>query len=172
MGWKKFIKKQTAPAATNNTATTDFEIAQRDKDILEYLGGYVMQQVCNILKAGKSKTIEHQRLVNCKSRGGLWGITTSCFTIFKVAETVFTSHTRVENFSKFHLEAMIEEICMNENVISSSEVMLEDAIVEMKDNEIGEQVLQTMIKLYVRVRAFSYAKKVTYIKNRNHLEGT
>ena len=180
--WKRFIKKQTGadtPAATNNTATTDFEIAQRDKDILEYLGGYVMQhlyrkikkspqygsdkniKVCNILKAGKSKTIEHQRLVNCKSRGGLWGITTSCFNIFKVAETVFTSHTRVENFSKFHLGAMIEEICMNENVISSFEAMLEDAIVEVKDNEIGEQVLQTMIKLYVRVRAFSHAKKVT-----------
>ena len=48
---------------------------------------------------------------------------------------------------------------MDENVISSSEVMLEDVIVEMKDNEIGEQVLQTMIKLYVRVRAFSHAKK-------------
>ena len=32
--WKKFIKKQTAddtPAATNNTATTDFEKAGRDK---------------------------------------------------------------------------------------------------------------------------------------------
>ena len=45
MEWKKFVKKQTAdtPAATNNTATADFEKAQRDKDILEYLGGYVMQ---------------------------------------------------------------------------------------------------------------------------------
>ena len=93
MEWKKFIKKQTAdsPAATNNTATTDFEKAQRDKDILEYLGGYVMQhlyrkikkspqygsdkniKVCNILKAGKSKTIEHQRLINCNSRGGILG---------------------------------------------------------------------------------------------------
>ena len=109
--WKKFIKKRTAdtPAATNNTATTDFEIAQRDRDILEYLGGYVMQhlyrkirkspqygsdknmKVCKKLKAGKSKTIEHQRLINCKSRGGLWGFIT-CFNIFKVAETVFTSH--------------------------------------------------------------------------------
>ena len=192
--WKRFIKKQTAadtPAATNNTATTDFEIAQRDKDILEYLGGYVMQhlyrkikkspqygsdkniKVCNILKAGKSKTIEHRRLVNCKSRGGLWRITTSCFNIFKVAETVFTSHARVENFSKFHLEAMIEEISMNENVISSFEVMLEDAIVEVKDNEIGEQVLQTMIKLYVRVRAFSHAKKVTEshaLKQKSHID--
>ena len=115
--------------------------------------------MCNILTAGK--TIEHQRLVNCKSRGGLWGITTPSFNIFKVTETVFTSHTRVEYFSKFHLEAMIEDICMNENVISSVEVMLEDAIVEVKDNEIGEQVLQTMITLYVGVRAFSNAKKVT-----------
>ena len=72
---------------------------------------------------------------------------------------LFLHHTRVENFSKFHLDAIIEEICMDENVISSSEVLLEDVIVEMNDNEIGEQVLLTMIKLYVRVRAFSHAKK-------------
>ena len=48
MEWKKFIYKQTADdtaAATNNTATTDFDKAQRDKDILEYLGGYVMQHL-------------------------------------------------------------------------------------------------------------------------------
>ena len=31
----------------------------------------------------------------------------------------------------------------------------------MKDNEIGEQVLQTTIKMYVRVRAFSHAKNAT-----------
>ena len=46
MGWKKFIKKQTAdtPAATNNTAITEFEKAQRDKDILVYLSATSIQK--------------------------------------------------------------------------------------------------------------------------------
>lgn len=164
--------------STSTTFTTG-EKTERDDDILEYLGGYVMQhlyrkikrskqynsdkniKVCNILEAGRSETIAEQRLISCKSRGGLWGVTKPCFNIFKIIEDVFTSRTNVENFKKFNLDILLEEMLANENVVSNFEIMLEDAVVEVKDHDIAYHVLQLMVKLYIRVRAFSYAKKIT-----------
>ena len=89
----------------------------RNDDILQYLGGYVLQQLCkkiqiyplcdtdnskemyNILKVGKSENVNNQKLVNCKTRGGLWwGITHPCLNIFKMAEMVFMDKVNVSNF--------------------------------------------------------------------------
>ena len=38
---------------------------------------------------------------------------------------------------------------------------MEDALVHMKDQEIANNILHSMVKLYLRVRGFSHAKKIT-----------
>ena len=115
--------------------------------------------MCNILKAGKSENVNNQKLVNCKTRGGLWGITNPCLNIFKIAEMVFVDKVNVPNFRKFDLDGMLEEVCSNENVLSNFELVMGDALVYVKDQEIANNVLHSMVKLYLRVRGFSHAKK-------------
>ena len=106
-------------------------------DILQYLGGYVLQQLCKkikisslcdtdnskemyiILKAGKSENVNNQKLVNCKTRARLWGITNPCLNIFKMAEMIFVDKVNVPNFKKIDLDGMLEEVCSNENVLSN-----------------------------------------------------
>ena len=119
------------------------------------------KEMCNILKAGKSENVNNQKLVNCKTRGGLWGITNPCLNIFKIAEMVFVDKVNVPNFRKFDLDGMLEEVCSNENVLSNFELVMEDALVHVKDQEIANNVLHSMVKLYLRVRGFSHAKKIT-----------
>ena len=67
----------------------------------------------DILKAGKSENVNNQKLVNCKTRGGLWDITNPCLNIFKMAEMVFVDKVNVPNFRKFDLDGMLEEVCSN-----------------------------------------------------------
>ena len=111
----------------------------RNDDILQYLGGYVLQQLCkkikisplcdtdnskkmyNILEAWKSENVSNQKLVNCKTKGGLWGITNPCLNIFKMARMVFVDKVNVSNFRKFDLDGTLEEVCSNENVLSNFE---------------------------------------------------
>ena len=115
----------------------------------------------NILKAGKSKYVHNQKLLNCKTRGGLWGITDPCLNIFKMAEMILVENVNIPNFRKFDLDGMLEEVCLNEKVISNFELVLEDALVKVNDEEITNNVLYAMVKLYLRVREFSHAKKIT-----------
>ena len=113
----------------------------------------------NILKAGKSENFNNQKLVNCKTRGGLWGITNPCLNIFKMAKMVFVDKVNVPNFRNSDLDGMLEEVCSNENVLSNFELVMEDALVNVKDQEIANNVLHSMVRLYLRARGFSHAKK-------------
>ena len=171
--WRKDANKNrttsTEPKPENKEDTGE------SRNILQYIG--VLQQLCkkinmsslhvtdkskemyNILKAGKSKYVHNQKLVNCKTRGGLWGITDPCLNIFKIAEMIFVENVNIPNFRKFDLDGILEEVCLNEK--GNFEVVSEDALVKANDEEIANNVLYAMVKLYLRVRGFSHAKKIT-----------
>ena len=78
-----------------------------------------------------------------------------------MAEMVFVDKVNVLNFRKLDRDGRLEEDCSNENVLSNFELVMEDALVHVKDQEIANNVLHPMVKLYLRVRGFSHAKKIT-----------
>ena len=105
------------------------------------------KEMYDILKAGKSENVNKPKLMNCKTRGGIWGITNACLNIFKMAEMVFVDKVNVPNIRKFDLDGMLEEVCWNENVLSNLELVMEDALVNVKEQEIANNVLHSMVKL-------------------------
>ena len=73
----------------------------------------------------------------------------------------FVEKVNIPNFRKFNHDDMLQEVCLNEKVVSNFELVLEDALVNVKDQEIANNVLHSMVKLYLHVRGFSHAKKIT-----------
>ena len=53
---------------------------------------------------------------------------------------VFVEKVNIPNFRKFDLDDMLEEVCSNEKVISNFELVLEDTLVNVKDEETGNNV--------------------------------
>ncbi|XP_044168372.1 uncharacterized protein LOC122952577 [Acropora millepora] len=159
---------------STNTTTI---LNERDIAGLQYLGGYVLhklyrkhakantkesQQAMAILKAGKLEESTHgattQKLITSLNRGGLWSITMPAQRIFVKTEKHFRLLTPNINLQGINLRGITRKAITDSDILSNFDLMV-DASIE-SGSYIRKDVLYSVVKLYVRVQAFSVSKDV------------
>lgn len=160
---------------STNTTTI---LNERDIAGLQYLGGYVLhklyrkhakantkesQQAMAILKAGKLEESTHgattQKLITSLNRGGLWSITMLAQRIFVKIEKHFRLLTPNINLQGINLSGITRKAITDSDILSNFDLMVADASIE-SGSHIRKDVLYSIVKLYVRVQAFSVSKDV------------
>ena len=168
-----YYKRQKS-VSTNN-ADCNLKLSEREKAGLQYIGGYVLQKIHNrhrakashesqqaqaILKAGKSdKNDSTQKLVESVNRGGLWFISEPSQIIFLKTEQYFRRATSTPGLTKVDIAGIAQESISDCDVLSNYNLILAEAELE-PDKHVEKDVLHNIVSLYVRVRAFSFAKDI------------
>ncbi|CAB4036894.1 Hypothetical predicted protein, partial [Paramuricea clavata] len=141
-----------------------------------YLAGYIICSLyqksknCQQCNSARNKEIqalmlcmrvdtEHNLYIASISRGGLWSPHPWIVIIAEACELTFRNSTNEEMITHLPAETMVNE------VLSSASVNgLWDNIVENCDIQISKEwkslCLENFIKLYIRVRCFSFAKDI------------
>ena len=157
-----------------------FELTEKEKAGLQYIGGYVLhklhnkniksnlsdskatQQAVALLKAGKEANQamqDYQKLTTTLNRGGLWSITKPAQTIFTRTEKHFRYFTTDYPLTRIDINEIREKSACDSEVLTAFNCM--KAVTELKlDDKIAKDVLQSIIHLYIRVRCFSFSKDV------------
>ena len=156
---------------------SNIEISDKEKDSLQYLGGYVIsnlfrkvknlrhwktsesQQMMAVLKAAKSDTVANQKLVNGLTRGGLWGIGHHAQFILSAAEMKFRQHTAGSKLHNIETKKILREVVHDIDVTSDYNSLLGETEV-LVNSDVARNTLQSIIELYLKVRSFSYAKDI------------
>ena len=152
-------------------------ISDRELAGLQYLSGYVIhklflkernsrnykcvesQEAMAILQAARSTVPnENTTLVEALSRGGLWSVNTNVQRIFVIAEKYFCIHTN-EKQRFVNVFDMVKAVMEFSPVVENYKVVLTACDIEIS-KEVAKIVLYNMISLYMRVRAFSFAKDI------------
>ena len=102
---------------------------------------------------------KHNLYIASISRGGLWSPHPWIVSIAEACELTFRNSTNEEMITHLPAETMVNEILSSASVNG-----LWDNIVENCDIEISKECkslcLENLIKLYIRVRCFSFAKDI------------
>ena len=118
------------------------------------------QQAQAILKARKSDTNDStQKLVESVTRGGLWFISEPSQIIFLKTEQYFRRSTSTPGLTKVDIAGIAQESISDCDVLSNYNLILAEAELE-PDKHVEKDVLHNIASLYVRVRAFSFAKDI------------
>ncbi len=105
--------------------------------------------------------VTDQRLIAATTRGGLKAVKLEMQQIFTIAEETFRVHTSVANHvSKINIDYMVSQLRMETRIVSLYNNLVVDADVGL-NSEVKKNLLENILKLYLRVRAFSYTKDIT-----------
>ena len=149
---------------------------EKEKNALAYLSGYVCGTLYRrIRKVVKDKTDQQEaylaillatkiendnssskQLVNIKNRGGLWSVSDDTVMIFHVAETLFVKTTALGG-NKIEAQSMVDKLLVSPIILSCMSLVCKSTALQI-DQEIKLNLLEHMLTLFIRVRAFSYAK--------------
>ena len=170
-----YYKRQKS-VSTNN-ADCNLNLSDREKAGLQYIGeyAYVLQKIHNrhrakasrksqqaqaVLKAGKSdKNDSTQQLEEIVNRGGLWSISEPSQIIFLKTEQYFRRATSTPGLTKVDIAGIAQESISDCDVLSNYNLIFAEAELE-PDKHVEKDVLHNIVSLYVRVRAFSFAKDI------------
>eukprot|EP00795_Rhopilema_esculentum_P016140 gene16140-7502_t len=170
------VSKQPAPSVP--------QINDRDKQCIQYIGGYVLRKLYYSIKTDspqneimksiiicfKDDNLVDQLLISAVNRGGLWGIKRPVSNLFLAAERKFREATVGANITLIAISAITNKLLDDLNVRELFSSILEDCpAYEPKDDELAKNILQEMFTLFLRVRSFSYAKDII---NRQKLKTT
>lgn len=160
-------------------------ITDREIDGLQYLSGYVIhkllkktkakcnynsvdnQAVISILENAIQRNDSNQILVCVQNRGGLTAVTDNCQQIFRRVEEQFRCDTEINNLRKIDVQKITNQLLREVDIISLFDLICDTdkSGITMIQPEVKYNVLEGMIKLYLRVRSFSLAKDITSRKN-------
>jgi len=152
-------------------------ITDRELDSLQYLSGYVVrkiikkaknstnyasfsnQTIIKVLSTVIAESYEDQKLVNLQSRGGLTGVITEIQQIFIRTEEMFREITETKSHvDRINIQEISEKLQTDEFIISIYGGILLMSNLDELCLETAENLLDTMIVLYLRVRSFSFVK--------------
>ena len=105
--------------------------------------------------------ISEQKLIACQARGGLTGVNVECQKIFVIAEQTFQAYTSAHRLNIIEKEKITKSLLENIKVISHINSFLDCNSSNKLNEEVKLNVLEQMLKLYRRVRSFSYAQDFT-----------
>ena len=155
-------------------------ITATEVDGIQYLAGYVVRKL--LKKATKSKgensdfanilvsvltNANDQTLINIQTRGGLTAVNRECQLIFFKSEEIFRAETK-GSVRKICVESIVETVTKNVDVVSSFTSIVENAV-SVLDANLSEILLSSMVKLYIRVRAYSLSRDLIQ-KHRQNLK--
>ena len=178
LAWKN-EKKEVHSIYTKN-------LDDRELSGLQYIAGYVLQklnqkirnlknydsfesqQALSILQATKSSDNPNAKLVNALNRGGLWVISNDAEKLFILFEKYFCVQTANKDLHKIDINMIIKNLLsycyvqeFYQNILSSAQLKVNETI--------ADDILYSIVKLYIQVRAFSYTRDIVNkdrIKNR------
>ena len=118
-------------------------------------------QGMSILLAGKcgednNSLPEDNLLVDAKNWGGLWKVKSEAFEIFLYVELLFRSVSEASD-RLIDSKAMVSQLVQNWG-IPSNFAKIRNQSSEKVSKEISLNLLEHLIMLYIRVRAFSFVK--------------
>ena len=158
--------------------TTQIEISSRELDGLQYFSGYIISKLLKksknskhykneehqfniaVLTSMKAKKCVEQKLILSQSRGGLVAVIDEVQNIFKIVEKKFRIETSKQHVRKINTRKMVDELLRNSEIISMYGSLTEPISLDINE-EIKENLLASLILLYLRVRAFSLARDIT-----------
>lgn len=153
--------------------------SKKDTACISYLSGYVFStfyrrirrskrwnthrsQMClSLLLAGKSTIIDDESntphaLIDARNRGGLWKMSSEVLNIFSIVEAHFRSHSS-SIYNRIDAKDMVGTLLQHSEILSQFSKVRSKA--EQKaDKDVAMDLLEDIITLFIRVRAFSYAK--------------
>ena len=156
-------------------------VTERDMQALQYLSGYVIhslvrkihkftnwrstnaQDLLTLLYAAKSDDVSSQKLISCQTRGGLWAVTAECLQVFKIVEEEFRKETSAVHVTKIDSSKISEALLQRIDMVSAYHSMTHGFTTTIS-KETRFCLLDKIIKLFLRVRAFSYVKDKTKLQ--------
>lgn len=164
------------------------EISDREFGALQYLSGYVVGKLLKKTKNHKNykskecqaiilvltnmitSNCEDQTLIQALTRGGLKAVKPDVQSIFKIVEERYRVETCNKTLFKIDTKQMVTTLLRNADIRSLYNGIAGNMFISL-DKELKENLLEKMISLYLRVRAFSTAKD-TIQKYRNEQKKT
>ena len=147
---------------------------------LQYLAGYVVTSMINkiksknhhgdselnkqmllVLQACKIHDISEMKLIACQTWGGLTGVNVECQKIFIIPEQILRAYTSAHHLNIIENEKITKSPLENIKVISHLNSFVDSNSSSKLNEEEKLYLLEQKLKLYIRVRSFSYAKDFT-----------
>ena len=154
-------------------------VTEKEMGALQYLAGYVLkkmlkktlqrknhdtaknQAIVRILHHATVDDWEDQKLVNCLNRGGLTAVSIEFQRMFLKAEIRFRIATTTNNHLKnIDVNNITHSLMQDTEVVSYYNSVVDTSGVENLQDEEKDNLLQNMLQLYLRVRAFSLARDI------------
>jgi hypothetical protein len=153
-------------------------ITQKELGGLQYLSGYVVrkllkkvknnakyespesQSIMQILSNAIATDTSKQELISVLNRGGLTSVVEECQQLFSCAELKFRIETSQHNLRKVDTKKIVYELLQDPDVISFYNCIVDRSDENNVDDELKMNLLEDMLKLYLRVRAFSLTKDI------------
>lgn len=129
-------------------------------------------QAIEILKENKSKDELSQKLIKVKNRGGLWSMNRDFVNMFGEVEKHFRKVT-TGFVTKIDQKAIVESLMSTPLIVAYFKGICRNVETISVNREIADSLLETLLRLYIQVRSFSYANfhgsyqesKIKIIKN-------
>ena len=166
------FKHPKQPAITENSP----ELTEKEMDALQYLAGYVIKKFINKAQHGKNynsstnqatvrilknslvNELDDQKLVKTLSRGGLTAVSLEFQRMFLKTEIAFRIETSKDtHLDSINIQKIAENLMEDTEVISHYNSIVDSSGVPNVTDELRESLLSNMLRLYLRVRAFSLA---------------
>ena len=158
----------------SSSADTTEKLSEKEYAALQYLSGHVIhkiylklrkskhwneghfQQSINLLQSFKVEANESHKLVKAKDRGGLWYICDGVIKIFEEAEAEFKKVT-AKRVTKINYQLIVKTLMSNYCIKYDWRKLIGDSLIDV---DVGKDLLEKILGLFLRIRGFSYAKDI------------
>ena len=92
------------------------------------------------------------------NRGGLWAVSREIQELYREAELEFRNATLSMVTTKINIDLIVNKLLSNSKLIDIFNTIIEGCELQTRDKTTIYSTFQTMLDLYLKVRAHSYAK--------------
>lgn len=169
----KCVQHLAHPSPSKSTpADIPDTLSEKEYAALQYLSGHVVhkiylklrksthwnkehfQQSINLLKSFKVEANDKHKFVKAKDRGGLWYICDGVINIFEETEYEFKKVT-LKPVTKIDYPLIVRALMSNYSIKADWRKVTCDSVI---DADVGKDLLEKLLGLFLRIRGFSYAK--------------
>ena len=119
----------------------------------------IYQAIIGVLENFIGEEHISQRLIATQSRGGLTAVKSEIQKIFQLAERKFRVDTSASTAFRIDTNTIMHDLLVNTKVASLFTSIIENSGVAI-DSEVKDNLLENMLKLYLQIRSFSYARDI------------